>query len=109
MEKIEESQSIDTEELMNSVALMPPDMAYMLLLKISMAHVAEVLTYRTPTIETYNMKEMAEILVNLGESLKTGSSLSTEETKNMIQKMANKVKRPDILDAILRHCCKYKH
>jgi hypothetical protein len=108
MEKIEKSKTMDSSELMNSVALMPPDMAYMLLLKISMAHVAEVLTYRTPTIETYNMKEMAEILANLGECLKTSSSMSTEDTKNMIRDMANRIDRPDIFDKILKHCCKYK-
>jgi hypothetical protein len=108
MEKIEKSQTMDSAELMNSVALMTPDMAYMLLLKISMAHVAEVLTYRTPTIETYNMKEMAEILANLGECLKIGSSMSSEGTKNMIQDMASRIDRPDVFDKILKHCCKYK-
>jgi len=108
MEKIEKSPTMDSADLMSSIALMPPDMAYMLLLKISMAHVAEVLTYRTPTIETYNMKEMAEILANLGECLKYGNSLSTEETKNIIQNMADRIDRPEIFDKILKHCCKSK-
>jgi len=108
MEKTEKSQTIDSSDLMNAIALMPPDMAYMLLLKISMAHVAEVLTYRTPTIETYNMKEMAEILANLGESLKSGTSMSTDDTKKIVREMADRIDRPDIFDKIIKHCCKSK-
>lgn len=108
MEKKEKSPSIDSSDLLSSIALMPPDMAYMLLLKISMVHVAEILSYRTPTIETYNMKEMAEILANLGECLNFGNSLSSDETKNIIQNMAERIDRPDIFDKILKHYSKSK-
>jgi hypothetical protein len=90
----------------NSLAYMPVDLAFMLLIKISMVHIAEVLTYRTPNIETYNMKEMSEILYNIGESIKIGKHVSSDETIAILQEMTNQVNKSDTINDLIALCCK---
>ncbi len=81
---------------------MPPDLAYVILIKLLMAYVAEVLTRTVIPPETYNVKEMSEILFNIGESIKTSNSVSTDETKQFIQQLASKIDRTKLCDELVK-------
>lgn len=90
------------EERLMSLVLMSPDLAYVILIKLLMAYVADILTRKAMTPETYNAKEMSEILVNIGESIKASNSVSTDETKQFIQQLASKIDKTKLSDELIK-------
>jgi hypothetical protein len=96
-------QAKERKDLLTSLAMLPTDLGYAILIKLLMAYVAEVLTCRVVmTPETYNVKEMSEILFNIGESIKTGNSISTEETRQFVQQLASKIDRTKLIDEFIK-------
>ncbi len=86
--------------------LVSPDFAYMMLTKLLMAYMADILTHTVMTPETYNVKEMSETLLNIGESIKIGNSVCTDETKEFIQELACKVDRMKLSDELVQMASK---
>ncbi len=88
---------------MTSVVLMPPDLAYVILLKFLMEYVADVLTRTaSTTAEAYNVKEMSEILLNIGESIKISNSLCTDETEQFIKQLSSKIDRTQLNEELIK-------
>lgn len=86
---------------LKSLVLVPPDLAFVILMKLLMAQVGETLTYSVSTAETYNIKVMSEVLYNLAECIKTSNSVNTEETNEFIRELAARTNRSDLCDELL--------
>lgn len=86
------SESRKVKNRLMGILLMSPDLAYTLLVKIFMTYVADELNHTvTSTAVTYNVKEMSEILLNIGQSLSISNSVNTNETKRFLEMLGSKV------------------
>ena len=97
------NKSNDIEERLISIVLMPPDLAYAVLIKLLMERIADTLSQTaSPTPAAYSIKEMSETLLNIGESLKISSSLNTEETKEFIQQLSKAIDKTQLSDKLIK-------
>ena len=86
------SESNKSKNRLMNILLMPPDLAYALMVKTFMTYVADELNHTvTSTAVTYNVKEMSEILLNIGHSLNISNSVNTEETERFLKSLGSKV------------------
>ena len=97
------NKSNDIEERLISIVLMPPDLAYAVLIKLLMERIADTLSQTvSPTPAAYSIKEMSETLLNIGESLKISSSLNTDETKEFIQQLSKAIDKTQLSDKLIK-------
>lgn len=84
------------------ILLMPPDLAYALMVKLFMAYVADELNHTvTATAVTYNVKEMSEILLNIGQSISISNSVNTNETKRFLEFLGSKVDMAQLTEELV--------
>jgi len=100
-------QSNDMKERLMSMVLVSPDLAYTILIKLLIAYTTEVLTSSATTYETYNIKQMSEILLNIGESLKISNSINTDETRQFIQQLTAKIENKKLGDELIKMASRF--
>ena len=96
------SESSKVRNRLIGILLMPPDLAYALMVKLFMAYVADELNHTvTATAITYNVKEMSEILLNIGQSLSISNSVNTNETKRFLESLGSKVDMAQLTEELV--------